>query len=211
MKRIFLIAGGPSVADYDLQAFRSYGELAGVNDCGFLIPGVSTILTMDRLWTENRWDRIRELDKILIVRKSVWDRFNTKIEADLVQPPSGLMIKSIPMNHLETELSLNVHQLNGRNSGFCAFNWAVLQNPAEIYLFGFDMGAVNAKRHWHEPYPWSPDVTDRYRQWAKDFDQAKKVCDMLDIKVYNCSASSTITAFPRLRDQSAVLRRLEIA
>jgi hypothetical protein len=207
--RLFLIAGGPSAADYDLPALRGRGVLIGVNDAGVLVDGVRVVVSMDRKWTENRWEAIRDRDAMFIVRESVWRRVDAQIEEGLLAHPGKLRVEPLPMDHTQAALSLEYDRLNGRNSGFCAFNWAVQQQPSEIYLFGFDMSQQGDKRHWHEPYPWSPKPKNHYGQWAADFDAAKQVCDRLGIPVFNCSATSRIEAFPRLKTMKAVLRRLE--
>lgn len=207
--RLFLIAGGPSVADYDLNALQGHGELVGVNDAGMFVPGVSTVITMDRLWTENRWLGLAHKTARFIVRESVWQRMQAKIDAGTISRPSNLQVESIPMDHTQSTLSLEPGKLNGRNSGFCAFNWAVQQKPTEIYLFGFDMTCQGEKRHWYEPYSWSTKPKNHYGHWAADFDEAKPLCDKLGIKVFNCSSVSRIEAFPKLVNTKAVLRQLE--
>lgn len=205
MKRLFLVAGGPSANIFDYSEISKHGQLIGVNDCGFLIPEVSTMFTMDRLWLENRWEIIRHQSKRFIVHKCVWQKFLGKIYSGQFEPTARLLIEPVQMDHTETILHLGAEKVNGRNSGFCAFNWAVQQKPDEIFLFGFDMQAVNGQRHFHKPYPWSPNVTNRYAKWAEDFDESKPTCDQIGLKVYNCSPVSLIEAFPRVASQKALM------
>lgn len=208
MKRIFLVAGGPSAKAFDFSVIALHGEVAGVNDCGILIPQARTIITMDRLWLENRWAKIRDAAKRFIVRECVYRKFQGHFVTGRFEPEGRLNVFPTPMDHTQTTLSLKPGQLNGRNSGFCAFNWAIQQQPDELYLFGFDMRSSEGRRHWYDPYPWSPEVTDRYRKWAQDFDEAKPTCDLSWIQVYNCSPVSLIKAFERLPNQQSVMEKL---
>jgi len=118
-------------------------------------------------------------------------------------------VEALEMDHTQSTLSLKSEYLNGRNSGFCAFNWAVQKRPQEIYLFGFDMSHPGEQRHWHDPYPWSLKPKNHYGHWAVDFDEAKPVCDKLGIQVFNCSPTSRIEAFPRLKTMKSVMEKLK--
>lgn len=176
--------------------------MAGVNDCGLLL-GTYYIISMDRLWLENRWDQVKNHWGQLIIRACVWQKYSVR-----VQDEPNVIVTPTPMDHRETALNLNPGSLNGNNSGFCAFNWAVQQRPEELYLFGFDMQPSGGKRHFHAPYPWSPEVTSRYTKWAAAFDAAKPITDSLGITVFNCSDRSLIQAYERVPTQGDVMERL---
>jgi hypothetical protein len=205
--RIFLIAPGPSCEDYKavIDIIRPHGELIGVNNAG-IDYDCPEVVTMDRLWLENSFHRLKGKRQHLVVRESVWTRYKKQHDPSDFSP---LVVMPVPMDHEKFHLSLATGKLNGRNSGFCAFNYAVQRvmlslddRDREIYLFGFDMdGDAAGNRHYHKAYSWSPNTPancSRYRKWAVDFDEAKAVTDSLGIKVFNCSLVSRISKYRKL-------------
>jgi len=161
---ITIVAGGWSASQFDLGKLP--GTIIGVNDAGLLVPHVDVIVSMDRLWAENRMDQLRGL------RKPTWLRRRTLMNIDLTGCP---WVTPFENDHQSTELCDTPGTLNGTHSGFCALNLAYQMRPRTLYLVGFDMArGPKGEAHWFPPYPWSASSTGAARLdvWAKQFDGA---------------------------------------
>lgn len=202
-KRIFIIAAGPSAKGLSFDKLKGKGYILGVNDAGLRAP-CDGVFTMDRLWWENRWKDVKYSGLEAFVRHCVYDRWEGK------KGTGWYRCHRIEMDYQKHFLSDDKYYLNGRNSGFGAFNLAYLVEPLEIYLFGFDMQDNGKQMRWYKNYEWCKASNgNRYRKWAEDFDKARSKCDEKRIRVYNCSNNSRIKKFPVL-SWDEVLKSVEI-
>lgn len=64
---VSIIAGGWSLKG--LQLHNAPGHVIGVNEAGVLLD-VDQIVSMDRLWTEHRWEKLRRLGKQTWLRRN---------------------------------------------------------------------------------------------------------------------------------------------
>lgn len=161
---ITIVAGGWSASQFDLAKLP--GTIIGVNDAGLLLPHVDIIVSMDRLWAENRFDQLRGL------RKPTWLRRKTLMNIDLAGCP---WVTPFENDHTSIVLAEDPGTLNGTHSGFCALNLAYQLRPVDLYLVGFDMArGPKGQAHWFKPYPWSENSTGaaRLAVWANQFDGA---------------------------------------
>ena len=168
------------------------GAVIGVNDSA-LLPICRTALSMDRLWTEARWGKLRE--------KAVpaWIRRSALKNIDREKWP---WLHVFECDHLSHDFSEHPTVLNGDNSGFCALNLAYIWRPRRIVLFGFDMQrGPKGEPYWHESYPWRPGGATsprRYCDWARGFRKAKQRLDARGVKVVNASDRSLLDMWPRV-------------
>lgn len=190
---ISIIAGGWSLKGLPLH--NAPGHVIGVNDAGVLLD-VDTIVSMDRLWTENRWGRLCQL------RKPTYLRQNCLINIDT--EPEWLRVyenERIP--------KMSGTQLNGTNSGMVAINLAWVSKPKKLYLFGFDMcRSPSGESYWYAPYPWAPNggtKPGKYKEWAREFDPIARAFDSIGCEVINASTVSAIPSFKK-EDPSCILR-----
>lgn len=67
-KRIIILGSGWSVKaqGVDVDALKNYGRVIGVNDSGIL-ANCNAVMSMDRLWMENRWPILQEKKKTYIL------------------------------------------------------------------------------------------------------------------------------------------------
>lgn len=161
---VTVLAGGWSAAAIDKT--RLPGKVIGVNDSA-IHASCAIAVTMDRLWTEHRWDALCEIRRPTFVRRGcarhTTDRPNWLAEFEC--------------DHTSNRFSDRIGTLNGTNSGMCALNLAYQMRPRDVYLLGFDMGrGPNGETYWFPSYPWArPEggTSDRrYAEWAKQFGPA---------------------------------------
>lgn len=184
---ISILGGGWSVRGLDLKKLPGY--IIGVNDAG-VHATCDAIVSMDRLWTENRWPFLAERSRDTYIRSSALK--------NVAERPGWL--HPFENDNAGKEMSESVERLNGNNSGFCALNLAYIMRPSRIRLYGFDMNrGPDGIPYWYPPYPWAKPAggtgNARYADWAKGFDIAAKACRAAAIEVVNMSATSAITTF----------------
>lgn len=191
---VAVFGGGWSVRGVDLNRIPAK-EIIGVNDAAFYLPGVTAIVSMDRLWTENRWSQLCDMAKPTWIRKSALK--NIKERPDWLHPFENA-------NNCNA-MSEHFGDLNGNNSGFCALNLAYLMKPKLIRLYGFDMNrGPDGVAYFYPPYPWAKPRggtgDTRYAEWAAGFDVAALACANARIEVINMSKTSAITSFRKVKE-----------
>lgn len=187
---VSVIGGGWSVREVNLA--RVPGTVIAVNDAALLAPRVDAAVSMDRLWTEHRWKKLRGLEALAYIRRSALQ--------NIAERPPWLV--PFENDHTATLPSAEPGVLNGTNSGLCAVNLAYQLRPRRILLFGFDMSrGPKGESYWYPPYPWASPrggTSDgRYREWAEQFEPTAQACRIAGIAVFNVSRGA-IDAFPRI-------------
>jgi hypothetical protein len=187
---ISIVGGGWSVRHID-QA-RIPGTIIGVNDSAVLLPRCDIAVSMDRLWTEYRFDVLRDRRRLAWLRRSAVQNVPSKFP----------WLHVFECDHESTEFIDLPDMLNGTNSGFCAFNLAYQMRPKFILLFGFDMNRnANRAAYWYPPYPWTSKAggtsTRKYKNWAGEFFAAARKCKDAGITVLNASPQSAIDVFAK--------------
>lgn len=200
---ITIIAGGWSVRNVPLD--RLAGYVIAVNDAAVHAPRWDCALSMDRLWTENRIDRVRAAGAAL-PNSAIW------IRTSAAQNLKKHQLQSLTIFDCDHETDVfsgpawrsgNVPRLNGRNSGACAMNLAWHLAPARLFLLGFDMNrAPDGNAYWYPPYPWSSryggSSVAKYAAWANGMARVRARFDEIGVEVYNVSPSSAVEAFRKI-------------
>jgi hypothetical protein len=179
---VSIIGGGPSAKNVDLGALE--GIVIGVNDAGLLAPKVDIIISMDRLWAENRWPKLVEKQRTTYLRRAAM--------VNLAAAFQQFWCRSFQCDHTTAELSPDYGTLNGPNSGHCALNLAYTMKPKRIDLVGFDMGRdASGAPYWYKPYAWARKKGGtgpaRYREWSIALTCAKQQCNEAGIEVRHIS------------------------
>jgi len=172
---ISIVGGGPSVRDVDL--LKIPGTIIAINDSAVHLPRFDIVVSMDRLWTEYRYDWMRKQQKPSWIRRSALQNIRDKWP----------WLNSFECDHASAELSDQPGVLNGTNSGLCGLNLAYQMRPAQILLYGFDLKrGPNSEPYWHLPYPWSPKGATKdgkYAEWRPHLARAIKQCEAAGIEV----------------------------
>lgn len=171
---VSVVAGGPSVRQIDLS--RIPGTIIAINDSAIHLPRVDIVVSMDRLWTENRFDRLRALMKPAHIRRAALKNIVGRWP----------WLTAFDCDHTSIEMSDQVGVLNGTNSGMCGINLAYQMRPAQLFLFGFDMKRTDGNAYWYPPYDWNPPggtKDGKYVSWSKQFDGIARQCNIAGIDI----------------------------
>ena len=150
---IAIIAGGCSAAAVNLANLCDRMHVIGVNDAAVYAP-VHEVVTMDRLWLENRYEQL--------VASALPAHFRSGT-AKCVDPQPPQFIAYTNNNSLDAGMSKERGHLNGSNSGAVAMNLAYQKlasfSPClpnhKVYLIGFDFKLGPGKqKHWYPDHPW---------------------------------------------------------
>lgn len=189
MSTIILLAGGPSVAEYDITDLHKRGDVIGVNQSFINYDGCLAGITMDRLWMEANIDLILEKKKPFFVRHAA-----VKNLADKIKESPYIRLFDCFNTH---EMQYEPDKINGTSSGMCALNLALQLNPKIIYLLGYDMGATS-RPYWHAPYAWAKNGATKpgkYKEWAQQFDE---ISSKIKARIVNVNHQSALRCFPTI-------------
>lgn len=166
-----IIAGGWSARNVDLAALP--GTIICVNDAAMHAPRCDIIVSMDRLWLENRWAALEHLELPAFVRLTAMHNMLENLYRPWVHP--------FECRHERSEFGSHLCSLNGPNSGHCALNLAFVMKPKRITLVGFDMGrGPNGENYWFPPYSWASagggTSNKRYAEWRAMWQRGLDQC-----------------------------------
>lgn len=158
---VTVLAGGWSARQY---LDRLEGTIVGVNDAAIFSP-CDIAVSMDRLWTENRWAHLVEIGKPAWLRRSACKN---------IPRPLPNWACTFENDHESTVFTDDPETLNGTHSGFCALNLAYQLRPKRLVMVGFDMGkGPDGEAHWWPDYPWAKPggatTSGRFKAWAAQF------------------------------------------
>jgi hypothetical protein len=194
MSNSFVIGGGWSLTPHAnrLDDLSSYGHVIGVNDASIHVH-VHEALTMDRLWFENRWPKLRD-SRV----GTVWVRE----KCDCNVPDSAAKTFS---HYNQSFPSEKEGVLHGGNSGTCAVNLAFqrMLNGDALYLLGFDMQkGPRGEPYWYPPYPWTSPAgatkQGHFDRWVRDMSGFSQYATRKGLRVYNVTTRSNINCFPKI-------------
>ena len=110
MSVVTIIAGGWSASLLDLKKLP--GTIIAVNDAAYYAPRWDICVSMDRLWTENRWRLIEATRKPVWLRRAAVKNISAKY--NLINFPH---VHEFYCDHTSTTLSDMPDTLNGTHSG----------------------------------------------------------------------------------------------
>lgn len=194
-REITIIGGGWSARKVDLTRARGY--VIGVNDAAVLAPRVDACVSMDRLWVEYRWSKVRDTKQELWLRRAALKNIDAKQQACV-----GERLHIFECDHTTCQPSGMPDVLNGNNSGACALNLALNMWPTHIWLVGFDMAqGPQGQPYWYPPYPWAKSGATKpgkYRDWNQALAPLVQMLGASRISVYNVSDESKLEHFKRM-------------
>jgi hypothetical protein len=186
-RTVFVIGGGPSLDDLDLEPLRDRATIA-VNSAGPLLAPWALLFFRDLRWffdhrkivetwpghviTTNTAAK-RQADRLRLVRTTHFGEF----------PPadSGLL-------------------RHGRTSGHIAVALAVAMRARRIVLLGFDCRMVDGRSHFHDEYKghemlYSADFLPAWKGWGAAAQKA-------GVEIINATPDSAVAEFPRAELQA---------
>lgn len=187
-----IIGGGSTVAEYRHRNLNSAAHVYGINDAA-LWTDVHTVVTMDRLWFENRWPYLKAMQASDIHIREGCDKN--------VKDHTATVFKHLRTTYLQRERGT----LAGSNSGACALNLAYQNSERgdNIFLLGFDMcKGPNGEPYWYPPYPWAlPEGATKpghFHDWTIELSQFHAQLLIDGINVYNVTHRSQLMVFPKI-------------
>lgn len=193
VSNVIILAGGPSVREYNLRDLEQRGILIAVNG-GAMYCKPHIALTMDRLVGElcvPMW-RMQGVPEI-------WIRDGTAKNFS----PDGLRVFRHDGDD-PTHMTPVSGRLNGSNSGTCALNLAYQMKPKRIFMLGFDMARGAAPLnlpYWFLPYAWNTvgaAKDGKLREWAEEFVLIEEQFKRAGIEVFNVNHRSRIKTFSKM-------------
>lgn len=194
---ITIVAGGWSVRNVAID--RLCGLVFGVNDAAYHLPKPpDVVVSMDRLWSEHRWEWLRARAGATWLRRSAVQNLDTK------QAIADGWLHVFDCDNQQDGFAHRKEWLNGPNSGHCALNLAWHMRPGRVFLLGFDMNRDrHGVAHWHPPHDWNPPggatTNGKYREWAGRMKRAAMAFAAIGCEVFNVSPSSSIAAFQKMK------------
>ena len=172
---ISVLAGGWSARHHDVH--RLPGTVIGCNDAA-LFGRCDIAISMDRLWTEYRWDRLISLHIPTWIRDAALKN---------IPPNWPGWLNRFACDHESSIMSDEPGVLNGTNTGLCAVNLAYQFRPRRLYLYGMDLVVgPHGERHWYPDYEFKPKgsgtSSGTFAKWRQDLNRALKQCQVVGIE-----------------------------
>lgn len=177
---ITVLAGGYSASSYDLGSLP--GVVIAVNDSAYYAPRWDIAVSMDRLWSENRFEWLKRQHKRVFLRESTIKNFS------ITDWPLFVGYKN---DHSTCIFSDKEGTLNGRHSGAVALNLAYQLRPEKLFIVGMDLHlGPRGERHWHTDYPWKSgggSKSGTLQDWNHDFQSQLTQLRGAGIEVIQCT------------------------
>lgn len=191
--RCVIVAGGPSVTDYDISLIRAHQEplrIIVVNDAWRLLTGADVLYAADLQWWTTYWERVVEY-----FRGQMWscdDRLRSFPFPIHIVP--GRVGYGLP----ESKDFIKLGALSGNQAIQLAYIWGCTR----IALLGFDCRYIvdargNPRTHWFGDHP--PSLTQRhpYDSWIEETNILAKELAASGVSVTNCSPQTALRCFPQ--------------
>jgi hypothetical protein len=149
----FLLAGGPSLRDFDCKVLRGVGRVIAINRSYRLAPWADVLYFCDLYWWQHHKLEVEELfrGRYIVTLENQIDGVKT--------------LRNTGTSGLETDPS---GLRTGNNSGYQAINLAYHFGVKRIVLLGYDMRvSPDGRTHWHGGY--TGYSADTYRDLFRNY------------------------------------------
>lgn len=179
---VFVLAGGPSVADLDLSPLAGRRVIA-INSAHLSWPMADIVFYADARW----WTDLGSKESVRAARI---------VTTGAAGPASGLhLVKVEPSPGIALDpcrVALRRTSVSG------AINLAVHLGAARVVLLGVDGGLVNGRRHHHGvKYPW-PLVDRCFDEHRVELEALAPSVAAVGVEVLNCSPVSALRCWERI-------------
>jgi len=206
-KRCFLLAGGPSLKDFDYsilsneftiginKTFMAYSPTINYSmDLNFYNYITQPGITQEQRRAFHSWNDY-EGYKVFLKPKR-----NEEFAEDIY------LVNDLKKKVLSLDIEQGIY--SSQNSGFGALMLAIALGCKEIYLLGYDLKISNRTTHWHRGYPkQEPEIYEKtLKQFMLIFNEFAPFIKENGIEVFNLSRFSALDCFER-RSLESVLTR----
>lgn len=185
-KSAFILASGPSLATLDLSPLRRR-IVIGLNRSSLLYPDTHYHCTMD----ERLFDQFEG-----ILRKS---RYLFTFE----DRPFGIPIKLLGSEGFSTDLTQGIY--SGYTVAYFALQIAVYMGFKRVFYLGLDLKHQDGRTHFFGADSVSKNHEQtEFPKMIRMFEHAAGVLQSTDVRVFNCSPTSTLECFECIPFESAL-------
>ena len=180
--RVYVIGGGPSLIGLDLETDLHFNMVVGCNDA-YKLSCTKLCCFGDNTWGRTHQDRLIEW---ISEGNEVWTNNN-----------SWQFSKDV--NWLRKCPHLSTHDDCAAwfgNTGFLGLQLALLGNPDEVVLLGYDMCLIDGRSNWHDDNRGQPRPCD-YDTMLKHTDEIIKEVEekYRHVRVLNANPLSRLEGF----------------
>lgn len=195
-----IVASGPSAKTIDFDSLRSRINVAVINESYRLCPWADVLYACDPEWWRQRADSVKKFSGLKIGFGSdpvpVMKNFH-RVQA-----------RKRPVGYVE-DLCFDEPGIigTGGNSGFQLMNLVAQFGVTGIGLIAYDMNLTSGV-HWHGNHPAplrNPDES-RFKDWGGKMDRVAPALRSHGIDVINCSANSSLRAYPKMTVEAMLER-----
>jgi hypothetical protein len=182
----FVIAGGPSLIDFDFERLRGKGHIIAINRAFEYAPWADILFFMD-----NKFYRMcHEGERYL-----KWQAFKGyKVFLDLMgrKYEDCYHVRSLGRVGLSHAISKGLY--HGNNSGVGALNLALVLKARPVYLLGYDCRFEENRSHFHSGYgPRANEST--VKGFVRDFERMAKFMREERTSIVNLNPRSGLKIF----------------
>ena len=207
--KVYIVGGGASLKGFDFEVLKDKDTIA-INKAVLDVPNANYFITMDYTFLKKLRDGINKVVSLDNTTKVFVLNFagnSLKYLGGLVKDVKknivydlrhfDLTIKSKKQKGLGDDF---INFCHGNNSGYCAFQLAILLGYKKINLLGIDLNITNNYSHYHNLYPQNNErfenkLEEYYQNWKIGLEEAKK----RKIKVTSNSKISRLNEFIRYK------------
>lgn len=189
----FILGGGPSLAEADVDALHGRGAVVAVNNAFRLAPWADLLYVADARWFDDDWGNWREAATFagpVATRAPTLGCRAILAEREILQ---------LDWNR-EAPLSRDPGSVAGYCGGGNALNLAWLAGADPIVLVGFDMSGGN----WHGGHRIAPRQEHYQTRFIPALSRMAGSLEGVGATVINATPCSRLTAFPVMPFQAAL-------
>lgn len=167
---VYIVAGGPSLKDFDWKSLK-YKDVIAINNAAFKLPYAKYVYFANRDWFLRH-----EVELMLHAGRCI-------AGSDNVERP---WVDYRPFKTYEGIRG------GGGNSGYAAIGLAIELDYRRIRLLGYDMHSPGS--NFHNDHTWTAHKPD---EWIPMFNRLAALLDKEGIEVINLTPGSALTCFAK--------------
>ena len=215
MDKIFIIGGGPSILNLDLNKLENKTTIC-VNKSFFHTPNPDYFITMDYTFL-----RKIKPEKVFELKNSKAKKYFVAnfASGDLIEKHGFIIDTRCKLQYVNLDIfdtivkshsffgfGININDFrNGKNSGYCALQLAITLGYKEIYLLGFDLDIDKDKTHFHEGYSTSIEHFQKVLETYQNYFEVGLTEIKDDLNIYSCSPESKLNTIIDYKDFNKII------
>lgn len=196
-KQVFVIGGGPSVKDVNLDLLKDKLVIC-LNNAYQLFPNATALYWCDESWVAKHYDNI--LSHPCPLRFTARHTADAYISKDIQATGNATVLKRTG----DFGLDMDINCVRGNNSGAHVLNLLGNMRVRQIVLLGYDMSLHNRNSHWHSGHglPMSNYIYDDL--FIPCINSMAPCLKNLKVDVVNCSDRSVLTCFKKQKLEEVI-------